>query len=139
MEEYQDYVNVSATAHGFQGYWDSAHISRAMLIQIRPLKVGLPQIWDAEFGNYLRAISANDAINLDHNSGNPLGMAVCQVSALDGRRTTASDAFLYSPPTNLTIMTNSPVAKIVFDQGSLKAVGVETSEKKCPVSSNTPW
>ncbi|CAF9922341.1 MAG: hypothetical protein HETSPECPRED_005044 [Heterodermia speciosa] len=114
VEEYQAFVNAPATAHGFQG----------------PLKVGLPQIWDAEFGNYLRAISANDAINLDHNSGNPLGMAVCQVSALDGRRTTASDAFLHSPPTNLTIMTNSPVAKILFDQNSLKAVGVETSEKK---------
>ena len=108
-----------------------------MLIHNRPLKVGLPQMWDPEFGDYLSAISVNDPINQDHNSGNPLGMAVSQVSARDGRRTTASDALLHSPPTNLTIMTNSPVAKIIFDQNSQKAVGVEASGKKCSASSKT--
>lgn len=102
-----------------------------MLIRIRPVKVGLPQMWDPKFANYLRAVSAKDPVNMDCNSGNPVGMAVCQVSALDGRRTTASDALLHSPPTNLTIMTNSPVEKIIFDQGSPRAIGVEVLGKKC--------
>ena len=109
-----------------------------MLIQSRPVKVGLPQMWDPEFGNYLRAISVKDPINLDNNSGNPLGMAISQVSALDGRRTTASDALLHSPPTNLTIMTNTAVAKIIMNQNSQRAVGVETLGEKCSVSSETP-
>ena len=140
MKEYEEFVDVSATAHGFQGYWDLPlhQPCCANSNYLRPLKVGLPQMWDPEFGNYLRAISGKDPINQDHNSGNPLGMAVAQFSALEGRRTTASDALLHSPPTNLTIMTNSAVTKIIFDQDSRRAVGVEASGKKCSVSSKNP-
>ena len=117
-----------------KGIGTSIYISHAILIQVRPLKVGLPQMWDPEFGHYLRGISAKDSINMDHNSGNPLGMAICQVSALDGRRTTASDALLHSPPANLKIMTNSAVDRIIFDRSSPKAIGVELSGKKCSAS-----
>ena len=61
-------------------------------------------------------------------------MAIAQFSALNGRRTTASDALLHDPPANLTIMTNSAVDRIVFDSSSQKAIGVESSGKQCPVS-----
>ena len=56
------------------------------------------------------------------------GMSVCQVSALDGRRTTASDAFLSAAPANLTIVTDAAVERILFE--SQKAVGVEIPGKK---------
>lgn len=57
-------------------------------------------------------------------------MAVCQISALNGRRTTASGAFLPASavPTNLTILTDTAVERILFD--NRKAVGVEIAGKK---------
>ncbi|KAL8949570.1 MAG: hypothetical protein Q9222_004329 [Ikaeria aurantiellina] len=57
-------------------------------------------------------------------------MAVCQVSALKGSRTTASKALLVEPPVNLSIMTNTVVEKILFDAQGQKAVGVQTSTSK---------
>lgn len=70
-------------------------------------------------------------MNLDHNSGDPLGMAVCQVSAREGHRTTASGSLLANPPSNLTIMTGSAVERIILDREDLKATGVEIAGKTC--------
>ena len=55
-------------------------------------------------------------------------MSVCQISALNGRRITASDAFLSASPTNLTILTNTTVKRILFNDQN--AVGVEIAGKK---------
>ena len=96
----------------------------------RPLQIGLPNVWDKGFGEYLRTVSAKYPLNLDHNSGNPLGMAVCQVSAHDGRRITASKAFLSDPPSNLSVITKSVVQRVIFDESSHRAIGVATPEKK---------
>ena len=68
-------------------------------------------------------------VNRDHNSGDPLGMAVCQVSATEGHRVTASGALLANPPSNLTIMTGSTVERIILDREDLKATGVEIAGK----------
>lgn len=78
--------------------------------------------------------------NLDHNTGNPLGLSVCQITAQQWEpedwqglqicefvRVTAHGAFLsYDVPKNLTIMGNSPVRKILFKDK--KAIGVEVHE-----------
>ena len=50
-------------------------------------------------------------------------MSVCQISALNGRRTTASGAFLSAIPTNLTVLTNTTVERVLFHDRN--AVGVE--------------
>lgn len=52
-------------------------------------------------------------VNLDVNSGNPIGMGLGAGCVSQGIRTTAS-AYLESAPSNLTIMLNSPVAKILI-------------------------
>lgn len=71
--------------------------------------------------------------NLDHNSGNPIGVSVCQQGIHDGKRVTASGAYLASSPPNLTIMTEASITKILFHDK--KAVGVEAGGKQ---SRSTP-
>ena len=70
--------------------------------------------------------------NLDYNSGNLVGVSVCQLSAHDGNRVAASEAYLKSIPPNLTIVTDTTITKILI-QGK-KAVGVETRGKQCNCS-----
>ena len=67
--------------------------------------------------------------NLDHNSGNPIGVSVCQLSALNGERVTASDAYLTSVPPSLTVLTKTIITKILI-RGK-KAVGVKSYGKHC--------
>ena len=97
----------------------------------RPLQIGVPHIWDEGFGEYLKTVSAKYPLNFDHNSGDPLGMAVSQVSAHNGRRTTAAKALLSDPPSNLSIIMRSVVQRVIFDETGRRALGVATSEKKC--------
>ena len=74
-------------------------------------------------------------INLDHNSGDPLGMSLMINSAHAGLRTTAKE--LITPkPDNLFIMTDAPVQRVIF-QGK-KAVGVESNGRKCKFLMSSP-
>ncbi|KAI1462283.1 GMC oxidoreductase [Annulohypoxylon moriforme] len=66
-------------------------------------------------------------LNPDHNSGNPLGMALGINSSGKGIRSTAAD-LLTPTPENLTIITNSPVQRIIIE--GKKAVGVESNGRK---------
>ncbi|KAE8356731.1 hypothetical protein BDV28DRAFT_144854 [Aspergillus coremiiformis] len=66
-------------------------------------------------------------LNSDHNSGNPIGMSVLINSAYRGVRSTAADP-LTPQPENLTIVTDSPVQRLVLNGN--KAVDVESNEKK---------
>ncbi|MCJ1455564.1 hypothetical protein MMC28_005919 [Mycoblastus sanguinarius] len=112
LENYKPYLDVSAAVHGFDG----------------PLKIGLPNAWERGFGEYLDIVTAKYPINLDHNSGDLLGMSVSQMSASNGHRITASGAFLSSAPANLTIITDAAVERVLFE--GQKAVGVEVPGKK---------
>ena len=86
-------------------------------------------MWEPGFADYFDTIAAKYTKNLDHNSGDPIGMSVCQIGASNGRRTTASDAFLSTVLANLTILTNATVERILFE--GQKAVGVEIAGKRC--------
>ncbi|KAI0885158.1 GMC oxidoreductase [Annulohypoxylon maeteangense] len=66
-------------------------------------------------------------LNPDHNSGNPIGMALGINSSGKGVRSTAAD-LLTPTPENLTILTHSPVQRIIIE--GKKAVGVESNGKK---------
>lgn len=93
------------------------------------LKIGYAKEWDTDLGLMLDSFEeAGLQRNLDHNSGNPLGMGLCINSAGDGVRTTAKD-LLVGAPANLVIVTDSPVQRILLE--GKKAVGVETKENKC--------
>ena len=64
--------------------------------------------------------------NQDVNSGDPLGMGMGSVCIHEGQRLTASIAYLSQPPSNLTICTDSAVAKVLFT--GQKATGVKTTD-----------
>lgn len=94
-----------------------------------PLKVGYAKQWDRDLVPLLDSfVEAGLQRNLDHNSGNPLGLGLAINSAGEGRRTTAAD-MLPEAPDNLVVITDTPVRRVVLD--GKKAVGVETTGKKC--------
>lgn len=91
-----------------------------------PIKVGFPRIWEKSFKTSMDAmLEAGVPCNLDHNSGNPLGIAACVNTAYRGTRSTAADALLDAPE-NLTVLTNTEIARILFN--GTRAAGVETTD-----------
>ncbi|KAI1075857.1 hypothetical protein F5B20DRAFT_367830 [Whalleya microplaca] len=93
-----------------------------------PLKVGYAAEWEDDLPPVLDLFEkAGFPLNPDHNSGNPIGMSVLVNSAHKGVRSTACDLLLPTPE-NLTILTETPVQRIVLD--GKKAVGVEAKGKQ---------
>lgn len=117
LSENQKYASYIASDHGNSG----------------ALHVGYADDWERDLSLSLDAFeAAGHKLNLDHNSGNPLGMAATINSACKGKRTTAVD-LLSDAPDNLVVVTDSPVQRILL-QGK-KAVGVQTQGKQCMSSS----
>lgn len=69
--------------------------------------------------------SAGAFINLDQNSGDPIGIGLPPMTAKRAMRTTAKSAFLSDVPSNLVIKTDSLVSRIVFEGQT--AVGVQSN------------
>lgn len=63
------------------------------------------------------------------NSGDPTGFGLPPTTSYKGLRTTGATAYLSAPPSNLTILSDSFVSKVLFD-GHKTAVGVETASGK---------
>lgn len=61
-------------------------------------------------------------------------MGLASVCIYKGLRLTASDAYLTNPPSNLTIIPNAPIAKILFKFTT--AVGVQTTDGRQYFSKN---
>ncbi|CAD6586513.1 MAG: hypothetical protein CYPHOPRED_003595, partial [Cyphobasidiales sp. Tagirdzhanova-0007] len=103
------YLNPKADNHGAEG----------------PIQVGFPAVWEASLKNEIDIWIKNGGAkrNLDHNSGDPIGMAVCASSAYKGKRSTAADTLLQAPD-NLTILTDASVAQVIFE--ARKAFGIQT-------------
>lgn len=110
--ELESFVLGNDSAHGQNGEVD----------------VGLTTTWDPTFGEFLEKTYQYYPKNLDHNSGDPLGIAVCQQSTNNGRRVTASGAFLSTRPSNLKVMTNTAVTKVLIQDE--EAIGVATGQRK---------
>ncbi|KAI2623188.1 GMC oxidoreductase [Hypoxylon sp. NC1633] len=106
------YVAPKPENHGFSG----------------PLKLGyVPEIEKDVVPMLDLFEKARYPLNPDHNSGNPLGMALSINTSAKGYRSTAKD-LLEPIPDNLTIVTDSPVQRILLE--GKKAVGVESNGKK---------
>ena len=98
------------------------------------LGIGFAKEWEMDLPLVLDAFEeAGLERNLDHNSGNPIGISVMINSASGGRRTTAAD-LLGAAPDNLVIVTDSPVQRVML-QGK-RAIGVESNGKQCKANSN---
>ncbi|KAJ5295067.1 hypothetical protein PENANT_c035G09787 [Penicillium antarcticum] len=107
------YANPKSENHGSKG----------------PLHVGFAREWERDLPELLDVFEqAGFPLNPDHNSGNPIGMSVLINSAYKGLRSTAQDLVVGEDKNNLTIVTNSPVQRLILE--GQKAVGVETNGKK---------
>jgi len=108
-EAYQKYVGAKKSDHGSEGR----------------LNVGYATEWEKDVVPVLDAFEeAGWPMNPDHNSGNPIGMAACINSSYRGRRTTAAD-LLKGHPSNLTILTNTIVDRLIVQDK--RVVGVEAA------------
>lgn len=91
-----------------------------------PLHLSYAKVWEKNIADiFTAAAQVRLGNNLDVNSGNPIGMGMGAACLYEGKRTTAS-SYLRSPPQNLTIITDSPIAKILLDSSSKKATGALT-------------
>ena len=59
------------------------------------------------------------------NSGDPTGFGLPPTNFYKGLRTTGATAYLSSSLTNLTVLADNPVSRVLFDD-SKTAIGVET-------------
>ena len=92
-----------------------------------PLHVGYAAEWEEDVVPLIELYEqAGFPVNPDHNSGNPLGISALISSAHGGLRTTARDLLEQLSPDNVTIVTESPVQRVILDDNK-KAVGVESN------------
>jgi choline dehydrogenase-like flavoprotein len=105
--------------------------------QSGPVHIEYPEVWQSGFSDGIEA-AANYGMttNLDINSGDPIGMSICPSTAAKGIRWTSNFAFLQDAPANLSIVTNSPVSKVILK--GTRAVGVEAKGKKCKIQESRP-
>jgi choline dehydrogenase-like flavoprotein len=108
-QQYSHLANPSTTVHGTEGQ----------------LKVGMPSVLEAGVAPQMEALIANgEEINLDVNSGNPVGLCVFPHSFSKEGRSTSAIAHLVDPPKNLDIWTDATAKTLVFE--GTKVVGVVT-------------
>ncbi|TKA60025.1 hypothetical protein B0A49_08881 [Cryomyces minteri] len=113
----QRYAKPSAKGHGTAG----------------PVPVQFAPVWEDGAHDILDAAGeCGIGMNADLNSEDLLGMGMCPSTAHTGTRATAASAFLQDVPFNLTIITDAPATKILFE--GKKAVGVEAGGKNYTVT-----
>lgn len=89
-----------------------------------PIKVGFPSVGEIQGRELMDIWYAHGAkLNLDHNSGDPIGLALSIASAYKGVRSTAADA-LTDAPSNLHILVDTEVARLVVD--GIRVTGINT-------------
>jgi choline dehydrogenase-like flavoprotein len=104
---YQKYLKPFPENHGTRG----------------KIQVSFPQKWERSLPHTLDLLEESGmSMNLDINSGDPLGWGPCPSSAYDGIRSTSAD-MLFGGPENLTIVTEATVRRIIFNHKT--AIGVE--------------
>ncbi|KAJ2982507.1 hypothetical protein NQ176_g1334 [Zarea fungicola] len=78
-------------------------------------------------GSILSAfIESGNSVNLDVNSGKSLGIGVVPITTRDSWRVSAATAHLTDPPSNLQILTDATVSRIILKDG--RASGVVVGE-----------
>lgn len=117
-KEYASYASPDMSIHGSYG----------------ALAVTTPQVWEQPMIIQLDAAKSSGlGLSLDINSGNPLGLASVPSTAKDGLRVTAAKAYLDNAPSNLTILTEKQVVKVLLE--GQKAIGIQVeSGEKCTSS-----
>jgi choline dehydrogenase-like flavoprotein len=97
------------------------------------LKLSYAEEWEEDLPLVMDAFrQAGVKWNMDHNSGDPIGVGLAINSVHRGVRSTASDVIddvLAKRPDNLEVRTGMTVRKVVFDGD--RAVGVQVGDEVC--------
>ncbi|RVX72147.1 hypothetical protein B0A52_04745 [Exophiala mesophila] len=103
---YEKYVAPQLEEHGHDG----------------PIKVGFGRVGEQSAQDLMDIWLANGAKpNLDSNLGDPIGVSLVWSSAQKGHRSTSADA-LTGAGTNLHILTDNQVARVIFDGERASAI-----------------
>ena len=107
---YSELASPDPKAHGAQGL----------------VKVCLPTTLEKGVKTGIKAaVEQGEKVNLDFNSGDPMGVGIFpQSTSAKGGRTTSATAHLVDAPGNLVVWTDAVVHTLVFE--GKKVVGVET-------------
>jgi hypothetical protein len=106
-EDYRHIADPSKNSHGTKGQ----------------LKVGLPPVLEQGVVPQMEALAAGgEKINLDPNSGDPMGTFVFPHSYSNEGRCTSAIAHLMDPPSNLEVWTDAKAERFVWQEK--KVVGV---------------
>lgn len=120
MEDY-DYVGSKS------GYKHLADPSTSSHGKTGKLKVGLPPVLEKGAAPHIEALAeAGAELNLDLNSGNPIGIGVFPYSYSKEGRSTSAIAHLKDSPKNLEVWTGAVVERLSWD--GERVVGVETGD-----------
>lgn len=112
---------------GAEGY---AHLARPDASEhgkSGQVKVSLPPVLEKGIAHAMEGLAkSGERVNLDANSGDPMGIAVFPASSSADGRTTSAIAHLVDPLENLTIWVGSAVQRLNIT--GKKARGVETRD-----------
>lgn len=93
------------------------------------IKVGLPpQLEKGVLETMQALVDAGEEINLDPNSGNPMGMSVFPYSYSKNGRVTSAIAYLQDTPNNLKVWTDASATKFVWSDTGEKVAGIEIKD-----------
>ncbi|KAK9772978.1 putative Glucose-methanol-choline oxidoreductase N-terminal domain-containing protein [Seiridium cardinale] len=106
--KFHKYVHAEPGSHGTGG----------------PVNVQLGSAWDKFLPRILEAVEDHGfALNPDVNSDQCIGFGIPPSTVVGASRVTAANAYLTDRPENLTILTHSTAARIIFE--NKRAIGVE--------------
>ncbi|KAF2709121.1 GMC oxidoreductase [Pleomassaria siparia CBS 279.74] len=111
VKGYEYLANPNAKDHGHDG----------------KIEVCLPAVLEDGVATSMDALINNgEKINLDPNSGDPIGISIFPSSNSKDGRTTSATAHLVDGPDNLHIWTDAAMHRLVFE--GTKVVGIETAD-----------
>lgn len=91
------------------------------------VKICLPPKLEQGFASTLEGlVESGEKINLDLNSGDPIGVGIIPASYSKDGRTTSATSHLINPPRNLTIWTGAAVHRLTIE--GTRVVGIETED-----------
>lgn len=91
------------------------------------VQVCLPPVLEKGIAPAMEAVAASgEKVNLDFNSGDPIGIGIFPSSTSKDGRTTSATAHLIDAPENLKIWTDAAIHRLQFEGN--KVIGIETAD-----------
>ncbi|KAH6613903.1 choline dehydrogenase [Boeremia exigua] len=114
---------------GAEEYADVACPGRGVHGQRGKVKIGLPPKLERGVLEGMQAlVGAGEKVNLDPNSGDPMGVSVFPYSYSKDGRSTSAIAHLRDGGENLEVWTDASVTRFLWSEDGERVVGVQTAD-----------